>query len=83
MIGKICSLVYYKSYFRGLVHDFVICFFFSYISCPRVIVVIIRINAFILFYSWPQIKAGDADAYRKVQISWLSVKILTICRVEV
>ena len=32
-----------------------------------VIVVIIRINVFILFYSWPQIKAGDADAYRKFQ----------------
>ena len=45
LIGKISSSSFYKAYLYGLVHDFVICFLFSYISCPFVIVVIIRINA--------------------------------------
>ena len=38
-------------YPHRLVHDFVICFLISYISCPFVIVGVIRINVSILFYS--------------------------------
>ena len=37
-------------YPHRLVHDFVICFLISYISCPFVIVGVIRINVSILFY---------------------------------
>ena len=51
-MGKICSLFHYKAYFHGLVHDFVVfVFFFSYIPCPFVFTVIIRINVSILLYS--------------------------------
>ena len=47
LIGKICSLLHYKAYFYGLVHDFVI--FFSYISYPAVIFISnIRIFLFYL-----------------------------------
>ena len=38
-----------KAYFHGLVHDFVV--FFNCVLCPFVIVVIIRINVSVLFYS--------------------------------
>ena len=53
LIGKVFSLLHYKVYFHGLVHDFVVCFLLSYISCPFVRVVIIRINVSILtvFYT--------------------------------